>query len=66
MTTMNKESKPLLANPKRALALEIKMAKVRIKDLKQRMKENKRMLARYQAELLGAESVLSKLLAKAV
>lgn len=62
---MNIQSKPLLVNPQRALKLEIKMAKVRIKDLKKKMKDNKRLLARYQVELLGAESVLNKLLAQA-
>lgn len=62
---MNKPSKPLLTNEARALALEIKMAKVRVKDLKQRIKEGKRWTSRWEVELLGAESVLSKLLARA-
>lgn len=62
---MNKPSKPLLTNEARSLALEIKMAKVRVKDLKQRIKIGKRGVSRWEVELLGAESVLSKLLARA-
>ena len=63
-TPMNKPSKLLLTNATRALALEVKMAKVRVKQLKQRIKECKRGEARAKVELLGAESVLAKLLAQ--
>jgi hypothetical protein len=61
---MNKPSKLLLTNAPRALALEVKMAKVRVKQLKERIKQSKRDEARAKVELLGAESVLAKLLAR--
>lgn len=59
-----KLSKLLLNNPERSLALEIKMAKVRVKQLKARIKDASRLSDRAKVELLGAESVLSKLLTR--
>lgn len=59
-----KLSKPLLTNADRTLALEIKMAKVRVKQLKERIKANQHLVERAKVELLGAESVLAKLLAR--
>ena len=59
-----KLSKPLLTNETRALKLEIKMAKIRVKQLKHLVRAGSRGLDRNKAMLLGAESVLAKLLEK--